>query len=147
MNLRAWHACYTVADMDRSLPFYRELLGLKLIRDAVRDGPLYDELTGFPHARLRVAVLEDAGGFLVELIEYLEPRSAAVPGRLCDPGAGHLSYYVDDLRAAYAKLTAAGARTQSPPLDLVREEKLVGRVLYLYDPDGNIIELFEQAEE
>jgi catechol 2,3-dioxygenase-like lactoylglutathione lyase family enzyme len=146
MNLRAWHACYTVSDVDRSLPFYRDLLGLELLRDKVREGEIYDRLTGYPNAKLRVAVLEDAGGFLVELVQYLEPKSDATPLRLCDPGAGHLSYCIDDLRGAYERFMAAGARTESPPLDLWRDGQLEGRVLYLYDPDGNIIELFEEID-
>ena len=144
MILRAWHAGYTVSDLDRALPFYRDLLGLKLVRDAVREGPDYDELTGTTGARLRVAVLEDAGGFWIELCQSLEPRSDAQPGRLGDPGAGHVSFCLDDLSTAHNQLVAAGARVQSPPVELSREGHAAGKVLYLYDPDGNIIELFER---
>ncbi len=145
MNLKAWHAAYTVSDMDRALPFYTEQLGLKLVRDAVCQGDAFEQLTGYPNARLRVAVMEDSAGFLIELIEYLEPRGEVREFELCDPGAGHLSFQVDDLEAAYDQLSEAGATFQSPPVELARDGQVVGWVLYLYDPDGNIIEMYQPA--
>jgi catechol 2,3-dioxygenase-like lactoylglutathione lyase family enzyme len=144
MKLKAFHTAFTVSDMKRSLPFYRDLLGLKVVRDKVRRGKVFEQLTGFPGAALRVVVLEDGeSGHLLELIEYLHPKGKRHRLRLCDAGATHISYYVDDLDEAYERLKAKGVRFHSPPITIRRGGRTVGKALYLYDPDGNIVELFE----
>lgn len=144
MKLKAFHTAFTVSDMERSLPFYRDLLGLKVVRDKIRWGKAFDEMTGFPNAKLRVVVLEDGeSGHLLELIEYLNPKGKKRRWRLCDAGATHISFYVDDLDGAYERLRENGVRFQSPPVTIRRGGKTIGKVLYLYDPDGNTIELFE----
>lgn len=46
--------------MDSSLGFYRDLLGLEVVLDAVRENlPAYDAILGFEDVRIRVAQLED----------------------------------------------------------------------------------------
>ncbi len=144
MKLKAFHTAFTVSDMKRSLPFYRDLLGLKLVRDRVRRGKVFEQLTGFADAKLRVVVLEDSeSGHLLELIEYLNPRGKRRKWKLCDAGAAHISYYIDDLDGAYERLREKGVRFHSPPVTIRRSGKTIGKALYLYDPDGNIVELFE----
>ena len=56
-------------------------------------------------------------------------------------GASHVCFLVDDLEAEYKRLCAAGVRFTSPPVDIVREGKLLGCTLYLIDPDGITVEL------
>jgi catechol 2,3-dioxygenase-like lactoylglutathione lyase family enzyme len=147
MKLKAFHTAFTVSDMERSLPFYRDLLGLQVIRDVVREGETFDRLTGFPNARLRVVVLTDGQSeHLLELIEYLHPRGEPHRWRLCDAGATHISYYVSDLDEAYERLQGKGVHFHSPPVVVQRDGRVVGKGVYLYDPDGNIIELFEPGE-
>ena len=53
------HVNYVVSDLDRSIAFYRDALGFKLIQDSLReDLPSYDTLMGVKGVRLRVALFE-----------------------------------------------------------------------------------------
>lgn len=60
-------------------------------------------------------------------------------------GASHICFLVDDIEAEYKRLAAGGVRFNSPPVDIVRDGKPVGRALYLFDPDGITVELDQPA--
>ena len=138
------HTGFVVSDMERSLAFYRDLLGLRVERDDIQEGEFVSQANGFPNARLHVIWL-GLGDMKhsVELIQYLNPpgRAVAVPGRN-DVGAAHLGINVDDLGSFYEKLSGSGIRFLTPPA--VRKNASypqARKVCYLQDPDGNWLEL------
>ncbi|NBF00436.1 VOC family protein, partial [Nonomuraea sp. K271] len=81
-----WHFSFTVADLDRSVAFYRDLLGFALVHRQEQDNAYTRRLVGHPDAVLRVAQLAVPGqprGLSthdLELVEYVRPR-----GRPRDP--------------------------------------------------------------
>lgn len=56
-----------------------------------------------------------------------------------------MGFYVADIQAAYERLLASGVRFNSPPQEIIRDGKLAGKALYLLDPDGITVELFQLA--
>ena len=48
------HTSFSVTDMDRSLAFYRDLLGMRVTLDLERTGEYIEQVVGFPDARLRI---------------------------------------------------------------------------------------------
>ena len=140
------HHGFTVSSLERSLPFYRDLLGLEVLRVSQRrDLPSYDVIIGHPNVALRVALLRHpVHEFLLELFEYENP-----PGRtrVLDNtwvGASHVAFEVDDADALYAALTAAGYGAVNPPVDVEREGVKVARAFYALDPDGITVEIFQE---
>ena len=102
----------TCADLDRSLAFYVDLLGLRL-RDRGEAAGGSFEITGLPRPSVRWAdVLLDRGQVL-ELIEYRTPAGHAHRAEPNDPGATHLALRVDDAVAVHSRLTESGAVTRS----------------------------------
>jgi len=144
---KSHHHSFTVSDMDRSIQFYRDLLGLELIQDAVRaDLESYDRIVGYKNVDLRIVMLrEREGGFIVELIQYRNPPGKTRELQNYYVGASHVCFLVDDLEAEYNRLSAAGVRFTSPPVEIVRDGKLVGCALYLSDPDRITVELYQPA--
>ena len=67
------HHSFTVSDMEQSLEFYRDLLGLEVIKNAVRKNlPAYDQIVGFADAHLHIVALQDEDeSFKLELIQYI----------------------------------------------------------------------------
>jgi lactoylglutathione lyase len=138
-----------VADVDRSLAFYRDLVGLAVRRDmGWNDDPAIVAVSGTPGARLRVVALQlpgtDAVLALVELGDV--ERAAAARPAFQDPGAAHLSLRVEDLDAALAALDAAGF----PALGPVAEHRRPGataRLAFVADPDGFFLELVAITKE
>jgi catechol 2,3-dioxygenase-like lactoylglutathione lyase family enzyme len=140
------HAGFTVSDIDRSLEFYRDLLGLKVIQDVIRENlPAYDKILGFPDVKIRVALLLDQNDKMIELVEYIQPRREAREQKNTFVGAGHTAFQVADLQAEYEKLAAAGVGSISEPVSIIRDGKLVGKGMYVLDPDGISVELLELA--
>jgi len=68
------HAALVVKNTERSLRFYRDTLGLRVVGGAVNHEPEQVPLNGVPGARLRTTTLRAAEGPAIELLEYLDPR-------------------------------------------------------------------------
>jgi glyoxylase I family protein len=147
MGFTVHHTGFTVSDMDRAIPFYRDLLGLRLVQDAIRENlPSYDEILGFPNVKIRVALFLDAHDRMLELVEYLHPRREVRDLKNTYVGAAHMSFAVADLDREYERLKAGGVRFNSPPVRVMREGKYLGKSLYMFDPDGITVELYEPVE-
>ena len=140
------HTGFTVSDLDRSLAFYRDQLGLEVIAQQEKQGGYLGEVVGYPDAHVRMAHLRVPGGkHVLELFEYFAPEGVH-PERIepRDVGTAHLCFVVDDLPAAYEQLRAAGVDTfVSPPVLVDTGINTGGYGVYLRDPDGIVVEIFQ----
>jgi catechol 2,3-dioxygenase-like lactoylglutathione lyase family enzyme len=140
------HTGYTISDLDRSLAFYEGTLGLEVIATQEKEGGYLAAIVGYPDAHVRMAHLRVPGGdHVIELFEYVAPDGRS-PGRLepRDVGVSHLCLVVDDLPALYERLVDAGVDTfVSPPVVVDTGINTGGLALYLRDPDGIPVELFQ----
>jgi catechol 2,3-dioxygenase-like lactoylglutathione lyase family enzyme len=140
----AHHTSFTVADLDRSVEFFRDRLGLELVyvREVRQD--YFAEIVGHPGCVVRAAMLKIPGsGHHVELFQYLTPVGESHLPRPCDPGSCHLALLVDDLPALYAVLAGEGIEFVSAPVAITVGPNAGGYGLYLRDPNGILIELFQ----
>jgi catechol 2,3-dioxygenase-like lactoylglutathione lyase family enzyme len=139
------HTCYTVSDLDRSLAFYRDLLGCELLAEQEKEGGYLAAIVGYPDAHVRMAHLRVPGGeHVIELFEYLAPFGQPADVEPRNVGASHLCFLVDDLPAFYELLRARGVDTfVSPPVEVDTGVNRGGCALYLTDPDGITVELFQ----
>jgi catechol 2,3-dioxygenase-like lactoylglutathione lyase family enzyme len=134
------HLAIGVSDMERSLPFYRDILGLKVMLDA-------EEKVGQGSRRAVYMRWNDSGGFLV-LSQTLGKEPSGKPLRLHQVGMHHFAFLVDDLRSRVEKLSAAGVKILVPPYEagaLAYGEKGSAKILtcLFEDPDGTILQ-FDQ---
>lgn len=136
------HAGVSVRDMEKSLAFYRDGLGLTVRLQADESGPFLEEILGFPGVRVTTVKLgAEQGPTLVELLRYDEPRPAPVHGReVYDLGSSHLALTVADLDGLYHRLTEAGVAFRSSPR-LAPDGR--AKVAFCSDPDGTPVELVE----
>jgi catechol 2,3-dioxygenase-like lactoylglutathione lyase family enzyme len=139
------HTGYTVSDLDRSVAFYCDLLGCALIATQEKQGGYLAAIVGYPDAHVRMAHLRLPGGeHVIELFEYLSPRGARPDVQPCNVGASHLCFLVDDLQALYERLLEHGVTSfVSPPVEVDTGINRGGLALYLRDPDGITVELFQ----
>ncbi|MEO9176203.1 MAG: VOC family protein [Gaiellales bacterium] len=140
------HTGYTVSDLDRSLEFYQGLLGLEVLARQEKQGGYLAAIVGYPDAHVRMAHLRVPGAdHVLELFQYLAPEGEQ-RGRIepRDVGTAHLCLVVDDLPAVYRRLLAAGVETfVSPPVEVDTGINTGGFGLYLRDPDGILVEIFQ----
>jgi catechol 2,3-dioxygenase-like lactoylglutathione lyase family enzyme len=138
------HTSFTVADLDRSVAFFRDRLGLELlfVRE-VRDD-YFGRIVGLPGSVVRAALLRLPGSaHHVELFQYLHPPGEEHSPRPCDPGSTHLSFLVDDLPALHRQLAAQGVVFVGDPVQITAGPNRGGYGAYLRDPNGILIELFQ----
>ncbi|HZC11465.1 MAG TPA: VOC family protein [Mycobacterium sp.] len=126
------HVCIAVSDMEASLPFYRDVLGLGVFFDIELEGPSMEVVTGEPGARGRM-VGGMLGGTVVELLEFAH-RSFHAPS---EPMLGYtnISLSVRDIDATLAAVTAAGYEPEQQPVEIGGV-----RMFFVRDPDGTPIE-------
>ena len=142
----AHHYGVTVSDIDESIEFYRDVLGLELtdrrtIESGSEDSRKFSKFVGVPgDLEITIAFL-DAGGADVELLEYQPAGADANEGVANnDPGAAHFCLEVDDVDGAYERIEA-DVEAVHEPVTLSKGT----RVMYLYDPDGNVVELADRS--
>lgn len=146
-----FHIGFVVKDLDASIRFYTEGLGLRLRHTQVQDNAYTRRLVGYEDARLRIAQFQlpdgepPPSGHVLELIEYEVPKGSHSDPERNTLGAGHLAFLVDDLEEMTSKLVALGAHPLSEPNKITEGINKGGKALYLHDPDGATLELLEPA--
>jgi lactoylglutathione lyase len=134
---------HIVSNLDKSVAFYRDVLGMEL------SGPVPDygsvpeimRLGNTPGAHNRMIVAKIPGTTMgVELIEYKDIARTPANPRFQDPGAANIGLRVRDIDAITAKVKAAGIKiiTQAgQPVTALP----TSRNMFIQDPDGFVIEL------
>jgi catechol 2,3-dioxygenase-like lactoylglutathione lyase family enzyme len=138
------HTGLTVRDLDRSLSFYRDALGMEVVFEQEKRGGYFAAIVGYPDTHVRAAQLAfPGGGHRLEIFEYVAPEPRGEPGEPRDVGITHVCLVVDGLDAVAARLRATGTSFFSEVVPIDTGANAGGRGVYLRDPDGIIVELFE----
>jgi catechol 2,3-dioxygenase-like lactoylglutathione lyase family enzyme len=144
------HVGLTVGDLDRSLAFWRDALGLALISRGVETSPVLARLLRRDRVEIEVADLDAGDGRVIELIRYVTPAGREVRAEPYDPGSTHVAIRVDDLEATVARLRATASRSISSSavrLDAPGTRWDGATCYYLADPDGIFVELIQHPKD
>jgi len=149
MELQAiHHAGLIVSNLDRSIYFYHDLLGLPFANEPTPwfEGPALERGVNVKNARLRQVCFWVGDASQMELIEYDEqPTHQGGPVPNNHRGAAHVCFKVEDIVAKKAELESRGVQFYSD-INVVDEGPLEGwRWCYFSDPDGLALELVEIA--
>jgi len=135
-----------VADLDRSVAFYRDILGFELIFAWNPQAEYIRTIVGYPEADIHAAILRPPNSELfLEILEYRNVEKAPVDTRTANPGTAHLAFFTDDCDGLYDELTAKGVRSVNPPVTPTIGPNTGGRVVYMIDPDGIRVELIQSV--
>lgn len=140
--VRLTHIGICVSDWERSLRFYRDLLGFTYRSELQVAGEPSNTLLQLDNVELRAIYLE-RDGTRIELLHYASPghRGEPAPRPMNQLGLTHLSLRVDNLAATVAELQRAGVRI----LDRTRIDipAFEAAAVFITDPDGTLIELVQ----
>lgn len=148
MTIRhAHHTGLTVRSLERSVEFYRDVLGFEVAFAWNPQAPYIAELVGYPTVDLHSAILRiPASDVFLELLEYRDVvGTEPVDSGNANPGTAHIAFAVDDLDTLYRDLTARGVASVSPPVTPTIGPNRGGRAVYMIDPDGFRVELIESS--
>lgn len=127
--MRILHTMLRVGDLDRSIRFYCDVLGMKLLRRK-----------DYPDGKFTLAFVgygEESEGAVIELT-----HNWGRDGYDLGDGFGHVALGVDDIHATCEKLRTAGACITREPGPMKHGKTVIA---FLEDPDGYKIELIEEG--
>jgi catechol 2,3-dioxygenase-like lactoylglutathione lyase family enzyme len=136
------HISVTVSDMDRSLAFYRDLLGLQEVERHRLEGDTISTMAGKSGVVMQVVRLAapKTPGILLDLQQYLAPEGKISNAVLGDVGHAHFCFGVPNIDAAYRELSARGVEFVSKPVQFDLGWAVLD-VVFMKDPDGFVLEL------
>jgi catechol 2,3-dioxygenase-like lactoylglutathione lyase family enzyme len=138
---RLAHVGICVSELERSLRFYRDLLGFSLEHELEVGGEPTDTLLRLRGTKLRALYLS-RDGVRIELLHFASPPAPPVRERVMNEhGLTHLSFRVADLDAMLAALRAAGVRVLEDTV--LRFPEFRSAACFIADPDGQLIELVQ----
>ncbi len=148
------HVCLVVKDMEKSLAFYRDALGLPVLADMVipndefMTGPVLDICFAETNAKSRFVALADDKGNAIELQQPLSPEVKSTPLedlRYRTTGIKELAFGVPDLDKAVKDLEKKGIEFRTPVWN-VGQGDFAARSILFDDPDGITLQLVELKE-
>jgi catechol 2,3-dioxygenase-like lactoylglutathione lyase family enzyme len=140
-----FHGGITVKDMEASLKFYRDGLQLEVEFDVINSADYLRTVVAMPFSEIRIVYLRIPNSGFVELLEYRGVERHSASARPADFGGGHLCLYVDDIEAISVRMQKLGYSSRSDkPVDIVAGPNIGAKVIYMIDPDGYFIELFQK---
>ena len=137
------HTGITVSDLDRSVRFYRDLLGCEVSKPIRAEGPFFETITGVAGCQIDVVFVR-VPGHVIELLCFRNPPGRASGLRPCDPGFMHLCLKVADLDKVVALVRSSGFQAVGAIQKADGGPTAGLKVVYVRDPDGVVLELIEE---
>ena len=138
------HTAISVMDVDRSIAFYRGLLGFQVGGRSLNRSPEQDRLDGLSGCEVDVVALQPTSAATphVELLHYRRPpgRTSSSEVRANDVASARQIHRVDDLDGLVGRLEAEGVTFVSPGVVILEDR---GKAATIRDPDGHMIVLME----
>ena len=137
------HIAICVRDLDVSLQFYCETLGMSIVSDVIQD----TTTGGLPHVyahnrrtrrQVRLAYADGAKPTLTMTSHPGEDPDGA-PIKLDQVGISHISFSVSDPRTLAERLSSQGVPLAAP-LDVWTNDEGKVSSFYVYDPDGILVQ-------
>lgn len=135
------HTGIVVSNMEDSLIFYRDIMGLETIKDSIEKGEYIDNILGLSNVCLRTVKLIADDDSMVELLQYMSHANrSSAKSKIYDIGYSHIAFTVDNLDKEYKRLLDRGIKFNHSPCI---SSSGYAKVTFCKDPDGNFVELVE----
>ena len=135
------HTGIVVKDMEAMAHFYRDVLGMKEVRNFTEEGDYIDAILGLKAVKLWMIKLIAEDNSMIELLKYeTHPKELNLNRKLNEPGCNHVAFTVEDIDETYRGLRKRGVSfTCSPYLS----PDGYAKVTFCQDPEGSFIELVQ----
>ena len=138
------HVAVTVSSIEKSIPFYKDILGLSVLSEHELEGKEIEQMSDMPGTRLKSVRLGIPNSdMIIDLQEYYHPIGTPIVSRTCDPCNSHFCFFVDDMDQSYVEMKSKGVRFKSEPVVFDLGPEGIVKVVWFYDPDDFVLELLE----
>ena len=137
------HACILISDLNKSLKFYRDILGFKVSKVTTLKGKYPEAVLGIKGIRITYVKLY-APNQAKKTAPILELHYWKNPKKIPKKTYNHISFTVEDIDYEYQRLRNQGVKFISHP---IKPPYRSSKLCFAYDPDGNLIEFIEGSEK
>ena len=134
------HTGIITKNIDKSLEFYRDILGLKVIQDFTDSSEYINTITGIENGSAHFIKLKANDGSVIELLEYPTHPTNPVNLSIINVGICHVAFQVQSSEDAYNKLIKNKIKVLSKP---ILSSEGFAKVFFCLDPDNVRVELVE----
>jgi lactoylglutathione lyase len=125
--MKILHTCLNISDLDRSIEFYTDHLGLKFVsRREIKQN------------NAEIAFLKDESGAAIELTHWRDKKTLAEGDNF-----DHIAFAVDDIESTVQELKKKGVTIAMEPYSL---QGSTSKIAFIKDPDGNWLELIQSVQ-
>lgn len=137
------HVSFTVSNLEESISFYENVLGMECISKAERDEEFSSAVTGIKGVSMNIAYMQ-APGFAVELIQYVAGQGKQIDTATNNPGSTHLCFNISDYDKWMEHMKKNGVRMCGELCHVPAGPNKGKRVCYMLDNEGNHLEFIEE---
>jgi len=137
------HTGIIVKNMEESLYFYKNILGLQVIQDFKDNSDYINKITGISGANVHMIKLKAKDGTVLEILEYLNHPTQQIDQPIYNVGASHVAFQVKNADESYNILKEKGVNVISEP---VLSSEKIAKVFFCLDPNKVRIELVEMLK-
>jgi catechol 2,3-dioxygenase-like lactoylglutathione lyase family enzyme len=140
------HTAIVVSETEKSLRFYRDLLGLRVAGESMNYGAEQERLNNVFGARLHITALRATSGPGVEFLEYLSPRNGrpALGIESNDLAHWETTMTSTDANAAFTELQQGRVLFVSPSVATLRDDQRFTKGILVRDPDGHAVKVVQR---
>ena len=141
MSNLARHVGIVVNDLEKSIYFWQELIGFKVVSDNIEPSPYIEELLSLTAANLRTVKFSDNNGFIVELLKFASPsNNFGWQGDLSTLGLTHIALTVENVEQVVNKLNEFSYTSISK---IMKSPNGQVKVVFINGPENLKLELVE----
>ena len=145
---RIYHVGLAVSDLDRSIAFYKDVLGLEFHGEIFMEGEETDQMFRKENCKTRVAYLNGSKAVEappIELIQFIDEDVNKVKSDLFTTSISEVCFYTDDIDSVYKVLIENHVECLSEPqyFDFSSQGFGKSKAFYFKDPDGIILEMMQ----
>ncbi|MCI8376158.1 MAG: hypothetical protein HFI29_12100 [Lachnospiraceae bacterium] len=140
------HVSFTVSNLNQSITFYRDVLGMECISMAERDKEFSSAVTGIDGVEMNIAYMQ-APGFAVELIQYVSGEGTKIDTSTNNPGSAHLCFNIGDYDEWMKRMEECNVKMCGKLCHVPAGPNEGKRVCYMLDNDGNHLEFIEASKQ
>ena len=134
------HTGIVVFDLDRSMHFYMEKLGFKVLKRMNESGSFTDQILGLENIEVTTVKMVIKNNQMIELLDFSMNNKVMKEKNINDIGPTHLAFTVDDVDKMYSDFIDDG-------IEFISDPKIspdgYAKVAFCKAPEGTFIELVE----
>ncbi len=141
MSNFARHVGIVVNDLEKSIHFWQELIGFKIVSDNIEPSPYIEELLSLNATNLRTVKFSDNKGFIVELLKFdSSTKESDWQGDLSTTGLTHIALTVENVEQLVNKLNEFSYTSLSK---IMKSPNGQVKVVFINGPENLKLEMVE----